>query len=98
MFDFGFWELVLVMIVALLVVGPKRLPELAARAGQAMGRLRRLAQQFRDNLQQELHTEELRKVLHQQQDELDTLRTQIGDLKDAASAPPADAPRERTHD
>lgn len=97
MFDFGFWELVLVMIVALLVVGPKRLPELASRAGATMARARRLAQQFRDNLNQELHTEELRKVLREQQGEIDSLRDEIGTLKDVDSPNPT-KPIERHDD
>ena len=95
MFDFGFWELILVMIVALLVVGPKRLPTVAAQAGQALGRMRRLAQQLRDHVQQELRTEELRRILHEQQGEIQDLRSQIGDLKESSSS---DAPRGRPHD
>ena len=92
MFDFGFWELVLVMVVALLVVGPERLPKLAARVGAWTGRARRLAQQFRRNMQQELQTEEIKEMLHQQQDQIRELRDLVGEAK---PDPVADSIRER---
>ena len=98
MLDLGFWELILVMIVALLVVGPKRLPQVAAQAGRTIGRLRRLAQQFRDGLQQELRTEELRRILHKQQDEIQDLRKRVGGLPDAAPPSAPDPARDRPHD
>lgn len=40
MFDIGFMEIVLVLIVTLLVVGPERMPEVARKAGQFMGKVR----------------------------------------------------------
>lgn len=40
MFDMGFMEIVLVLIVTLLVVGPERMPEVARKAGQFMGKVR----------------------------------------------------------
>ena len=92
MFDFGFWELVLVMVVALLVVGPERLPKLAARVGAWTGRARRLARQFRRNMQQEFQTEEIKDMLHQQQDQIRELRDLVGEAK---PDPVADSIRER---
>ena len=60
---FGFWELVLVMFVALLVVGPERLPRLAAQAGYWAGRIRRLAMNFKADLARELDTEDLQNTI-----------------------------------
>lgn len=74
MFDFGFWELILVMIVGLIVIGPKRLPKVAAQVGEWLGRMRHLVHQFRQSVQQELQAEELKEVLHQQQNEIQELR------------------------
>ena len=74
MFDFGFWELILVMIVGLVVIGPKRLPRVAAQVGEWVGRMRHLVHQFRQNIQQELQAEELKEVLRQQQGEIQELR------------------------
>ncbi len=81
MFDFGFWELLLVMLVALVVVGPQRLPKLAAQIGEWIGRMRRLVNQFKHNVQQELQTEELREAMRQQQNEIQELRDLVQDQK-----------------
>ncbi len=63
MFDLGFWELILIAIVALLVVGPERLPGLARSAGLWMGRLRRFIQSVKQDISQELAAEELQRTL-----------------------------------
>lgn len=94
MFDFGFWELVLVLVVALLVVGPERLPKLASRVGAWTGRARRLAQQFRRNVEQEVQAEEIKELLHQQQNQIQELRDLVGEA-DPAGDPVADSIRER---
>lgn len=74
MFDFGFWELILIMIVGLVVIGPKRLPKVAAQVGGWVGHMRHLVHQFRQSIQQELQAEELKEILHQQQNEIQELR------------------------
>lgn len=74
MFDFGFWELILVMIIGLIVIGPKRLPRVAAQVGEWLGRMRHLMHQFRQSIQQELQAEELKEVLRQQQNEIQELK------------------------
>lgn len=69
MFDFGFWELVVVLVVALLVVGPERLPQVARTAGLWIGRLRRMADGMREEIRRELEAEELKKGLQDLKDE-----------------------------
>jgi sec-independent protein translocase protein TatB len=54
MFDIGFWELVVVAIVALLVIGPERLPFFAREAGKWLGRLRRFIHATRQEFEREL--------------------------------------------
>lgn len=66
MFEVGFWELVLVGVVALLVVGPERLPEVARTAGRWLGAARRMVSTFRDDIEREVRAEELKKVLARQ--------------------------------
>jgi sec-independent protein translocase protein TatB len=66
MFDIGFWELAMVAVVALLVVGPERLPKLARTAGMWLGRARRFVGSVKADIEQELRAEELRRVLEQQ--------------------------------
>lgn len=63
MFDIGFWELSIIMVVALLVIGPDRLPGLARKAGILTGKARRLVQSVREDIDRELAADELRKVI-----------------------------------
>ena len=65
MFEVGFWELVLVGVVALVVVGPERLPELARTAGRWLGAARRMANTFKSDLEREMRAGELKKMLDQ---------------------------------
>ncbi len=74
MFDFGFWELVLIAVVALLVVGPERLPGVARQAGLWVGKARRFMSSVRSDIEREIQAEELKKVLNQQQNELKELK------------------------
>ena len=60
MFDIGFWELVIIAIVALLVIGPERLPSSAREAGKWLGRLRRFINNTRLELERELRLDEAR--------------------------------------
>ncbi len=63
MFDIGFWELTLIAVVALLVIGPERLPDVARKAGMWVGRMRRFVTNVKADIDRELRQEELRKAL-----------------------------------
>ena len=58
MFDVGFWELVLIFGVGLMILGPERMPRVAAQIGRWVGRARRTANQLRRQLQRELELDE----------------------------------------
>jgi sec-independent protein translocase protein TatB len=66
MFDVGFFELLLIGIVALLVVGPERLPKLARTAGKWVGRGRRFVNSVKDDIDREIKADELREILNKQ--------------------------------
>ncbi len=66
MFDVGFWELLLIGVVALLVVGPERLPGLARTVGAWVGKARRFVNTVRADIDREMRTEELKKILDKQ--------------------------------
>ena len=60
MFEVGFTEIVLIFAIALLVLGPARLPKLAADLGRWAGRARAMARQLRTQLEQEVQYDPLR--------------------------------------
>jgi len=70
MFDIGFAEIVLIAIVGLLVIGPDRLPG-AIRTGSAwLGQIRRSFNSIRDEVQRELHNDEIMRQLRESNDSL----------------------------
>lgn len=77
MFDIGFWELVLVGVVTLIVVGPERLPGLARTTGLWLGKARRMIANIKAEVDQELQLEELKHSLRQQAD--------LGGIQDLAN-------------
>jgi sec-independent protein translocase protein TatB len=62
MFGIGFPELLLIGVVALIVIGPERLPKVARTVGAWVGRLNRYASQIKADIDRELRLDELRSV------------------------------------
>ena len=58
MFDIGFWELIAIAVVALLIIGPERLPQFARDAGRFVGKIRRMIQSAKRELEKELDLDE----------------------------------------
>ena len=67
MFDVGFFELMLIGVVALLVVGPERLPKLARTAGMWLGKGKQMINSVKADIAQELKADELKKILEKQE-------------------------------
>jgi len=65
-FDIGFWELAVVGLIALLVIGPERLPRVARLTGFWIGKARSMAASVRQEIRDELYAEEIRQTLAQQ--------------------------------
>ena len=63
MFDIGFWELCLIAVVALLILGPERLPVAARTAGLWVAKARRLIGNVKGEIDRELQLDELRQRL-----------------------------------
>lgn len=53
MFDVGFWELMVVFLVALIVLGPERLPKVARYIGHALGKMRNTLAEIKREIDQE---------------------------------------------
>ena len=66
MFDVGFWELALIGLVMLIVVGPDRLPKLARTAGLWIGRGRRMLGAVKAEIDREIKAQELKEILNKQ--------------------------------
>src|SRR5688572_13793216 len=88
MFEVGFLELVLVGVVALLVVGPERLPKMAYEIGLWYGRLQRYVRNARFQIENELHNYEIQNSLQQPTRMLEEIKSEI----DAATHDPWRSP------
>jgi sec-independent protein translocase protein TatB len=62
MFDFGFTELILIGVVALIVIGPERLPKVARTAGHLYGRMQRYVSSVKSDISHEIQLDEMRRV------------------------------------
>ena len=87
MFEVGFTEILMIGLVALLVVGPERLPELVRTTGRWIGRAQRIARELRAELDREIGREELNRL---QQDLRNTASERIVVETPAISPQPAE--------
>ena len=62
MFDIGFTELLVIGVVALIVIGPEKLPRMARTVGHLAGRLQRYVADVKADINREIELEELRKM------------------------------------
>lgn len=96
MFDFSLGELLVVALVALVVLGPERLPKAARFAGLWVRKARAQWHAVRNELEQELASEELQRSLRESQQALREAQAQLQDMSTpppAATPPPADEAR-----
>jgi sec-independent protein translocase protein TatB len=62
MFDFGFIELLVIGVVALIVIGPERLPKVARTAGHLYGRMQRYVSSVKSDISHEIQLDEMRRI------------------------------------
>lgn len=93
MFDIGFWELALIAVVGLLVIGPERLPAVARTAGKWIGSVRRLVNNVQAEIKAEVNKADDLKRLLEEQSELksahEILESTISDEDDRKPVPRA---------
>lgn len=81
MFDIGFSELMLIGIVALVVIGPERLPKVARTAGQWLGKLNRYVSQVKQDIDRDIKLDELRKMQQEMKDTAQRYEIMAGETK-----------------
>ena len=79
MFDISFVELMLVALVALIVIGPERLPKVARTAGHLLGRLQRYVSDVKSDISREMQIEDLKKLQEQVQEQARDLERQVNE-------------------
>ncbi len=92
MFDVGFWELAIIAVVALMVLGPERLPRAARTAGLWVSKARRTVTTMKAEIERELDVEEMKKVVGQ--DTVETLQEFKQEVKEATTLDKDDLPAE----
>ena len=60
MFDIGFWEMLVLCVLGLLVLGPNKLPEVAIKIGNYLGRARSMVNSFSRQMRQEIELTPMR--------------------------------------
>jgi sec-independent protein translocase protein TatB len=107
MFDIGFIEIMIVSMVALIVIGPERLPHVARTAGHLLGRLRRYVSSVKNDIQNEIRLDELKNMHTSIKETTDSIensvRQEIDQLKsmtetDNAATPSSPTPNETSAD
>ncbi len=91
MFDIGFSELIVIGIVALIVIGPERLPRLARTVGHLLGRAQRYVNDVKADINREMQLDELKKLQSEIADSAkgieNSLRQELDAARGAVEAP-----------
>ena len=77
MFDIGFSELMVIGVVALIVIGPERLPKVARTMGHLFGRMQRYVNDVKADINREMQLEELRKLQADMQEAARSFETSV---------------------
>jgi sec-independent protein translocase protein TatB len=100
-FDIGFSELVVCLVVALVVIGPERLPETVRTVGLWIGRLKRSLRETRSEIERQIGADDIRRQLHNEEimDRIEQTRREMEKTLQEASltAAPQDQPRVYEH-
>ena len=81
MFDIGFWEITLIAVIALIVVGPERFPELVRNVGRWIGQFRRIVGSVKTELEREVDKAEQLKALMNEQVDIVKHHEQLAEAK-----------------
>jgi len=100
MFDIGFSELMVIAVVALIVIGPEKLPKVARTVGHLFGRMQRYVNDVKSDISREMALDDLRKLQASMQETAQSLEQSVNETvrsaetemnRIAGDAPPAEA-------
>lgn len=77
MFDIAFSEVMIIAVVALIVIGPERLPRVARTLGHLFGRMQRYVNEVKSDIQREVELDELRKLKQTVEDSARSIETSV---------------------
>ena len=88
MFDISFFEIMMISVIGLIVIGPERLPQVARTLGHLMGRCRQFVYSVKTDIHNELRMEELKEIQNTAQEAVNSIensmRQEINDIKSTA--------------
>lgn len=99
MFDVGFSEIVLILVVALVVIGPEKLPKVARTLGMLVGRMQRYAASVKADVERELRNEDILRLEREANNTIASVKSgitgevqQLEQQTSTALAPPVEPP------
>ncbi len=81
MFDVGFAEVMIIGVVALIVIGPERLPDVARKVGRWVAKIQRFIKGVRSDVSRELESGELKALIGDQKEQINELRGMVKDAQ-----------------
>jgi len=87
MFDVSFSELLLIGVIALIVIGPERLPKVARTIGHLVGRAQRYVGDVKSDIQREMDLDELNSLKGQMEDAAKSVKSSMQDASNSLRAP-----------
>jgi sec-independent protein translocase protein TatB len=85
MFGLGFTEILLIAVLALLFIGPDKLPDTMKTIARTLGKLKRMVDDTKSTISQELQVDELRQEVMQYRQELDKAKNDLSSFKNVAN-------------
>ncbi len=97
MFGMGFTEIVMILIVAILFLGPDKLPEAMVQIAKFIGSVKRTIDEAKSSFEEEVHLKELKEEAMGYRRELDTVKEDISGFKNAMQEPVTQLNSEFSH-
>ena len=88
MFDFGFWEIAIIGVITLIVVGPEKMPSLARKAGLYFGKLNRFFSKVKSDINEEIRLDEIKEQMSMDEEKIiisevsDDIQSSVDSLKE----------------